>query len=137
MNRFITLAVVAALSVAGITACGKDEAKKPAGDKAGGDTKTAAKTPGITVDTAWAACVACHGAEGKGDGAGAAALDPKPRDFSDAEWQAKTDDATLKKVILEGGPAVGLSATMAPNPQYKGNDEILDGLVKKIRSFKK
>ena len=30
-------------------------------------------------------CVVCHGDSGAGDGPGAAALDPKPRDFSDAK----------------------------------------------------
>lgn len=33
-------------------------------------------------------CVSCHGASGKGDGVAAAALNPKPRNFtSDAEWK--------------------------------------------------
>jgi mono/diheme cytochrome c family protein len=30
-------------------------------------------------------CVSCHGSEGKGDGPGAAALQPKPADFTDPE----------------------------------------------------
>jgi mono/diheme cytochrome c family protein len=30
-------------------------------------------------------CVACHGPQGKGDGPAAAALDPKPKNLSDAE----------------------------------------------------
>lgn len=33
-------------------------------------------------------CVVCHGSQGMGDGPGAAALQPKPRMFSDAAWQA-------------------------------------------------
>jgi len=57
-------------------------------------------------------CVACHGAEGKGDGVAAAALDPKPRDLSDAAYLSTLSNEHLYKVISEGGPSVGLSPTM-------------------------
>lgn len=41
-------------------------------------------------------CVLCHGASGKGDGAGAAGLDPKPRDHTDGAYMnARTDDDLL------------------------------------------
>ena len=32
-------------------------------------------------------CASCHGQEGKGDGTAARFLDPKPRDFTSAEWK--------------------------------------------------
>ncbi|MBU91207.1 MAG: hypothetical protein CL475_02165 [Acidobacteria bacterium] len=32
-------------------------------------------------------CASCHGQEGKGDGSAARFLDPKPRDFTGAEWK--------------------------------------------------
>jgi len=32
-------------------------------------------------------CASCHGQEGKGDGSAARFLDPKPRDFTTAEWK--------------------------------------------------
>ena len=38
-------------------------------------------------------CVACHGADGKADGPGALAMNPRPRNFTDKAWQAKTTDA--------------------------------------------
>ena len=57
-------------------------------------------------------CAACHGATGKGDGAAAAALDPKPRDLSNAEFTSTVSNEHLYKVISEGGPAVGLSPLM-------------------------
>lgn len=82
-------------------------------------------------------CAACHGPDGKGDGAGAAALDPKPRAFADAAWQDSVDDAYLKKVILEGGAAVQKSVAMPGNPDLSGKQEILSELVKHIRSFRK
>lgn len=58
-------------------------------------------------------CAACHGAEGKGDGVAAAALDPKPRNLSDAAYVSTLSDEHLYKVISEGGAAVGLSPMMA------------------------
>jgi len=58
-------------------------------------------------------CAACHGPEGKGDGVAAAALDPKPRDLSDAAYVSTLSNEHLYKVISEGGPAVGLSPLMA------------------------
>jgi len=58
-------------------------------------------------------CAACHGAEGKGDGVASAALDPKPRNLSDAAYVSTKTDEHLYKVISEGGASVGLSPMMA------------------------
>jgi mono/diheme cytochrome c family protein len=82
-------------------------------------------------------CVACHGASGKGDGAGAAALNPKPRDYTDKAWQASITDDQLKKIIVGGGPAVGKSAFMPPNADLETKPEVVDGLVKIVRGFGK
>lgn len=79
-------------------------------------------------------CASCHGVGGAGDGAGAAALNPKPRDFTDKAWQAQVDDARIKTVIEKGGPAVGLSNLMAPWGSVLSPDE-LNELVAKIRAF--
>lgn len=59
-------------------------------------------------------CVACHGPQGKGDGPAAAALDPKPKNLSDAELLSTQTDDFIFKVISEGGASVGLSPMMAP-----------------------
>ena len=59
-------------------------------------------------------CAACHGPGGKGDGPAAAALDPKPRNLTDAELLSTQTDDFIYKVISEGGAAVGLSPMMAP-----------------------
>ncbi|MEZ4417052.1 MAG: cytochrome c [Gemmatimonadota bacterium] len=57
-------------------------------------------------------CATCHGKGGAGNGPGAAALNPKPANFTDpAFWKGKTD-AELEKAIKDGGHSVGLSATM-------------------------
>jgi len=82
-------------------------------------------------------CSVCHGKVGAGDGPGSAALKPKPRDFGDAAWQSEAKDADLKKAILGGGIAVGKSPIMPGNPQLKDKPEVVDELVKLIRSFKK
>lgn len=55
-------------------------------------------------------CSACHGEAGKGDGAAAGAIDPKPSDLT----VTKMSDEELAKIIKEGGPAVGRSPLMAP-----------------------
>lgn len=81
-------------------------------------------------------CAACHGNEGKGDGAGAAALDPKPRAFTDSAWQDSIDDAYLKKIIVEGGASVQKSVAMPGNPDLAAKQDVLFELVKHIRSFK-
>jgi mono/diheme cytochrome c family protein len=82
-------------------------------------------------------CVACHGDHGAGDGPGAAALDPKPRAFADATWQASVTDDQIKKTIVEGGAGVGKSVAMSANPELKDKPEELTALVKIIRDFKK
>jgi mono/diheme cytochrome c family protein len=82
-------------------------------------------------------CAACHGFTGMGDGPGAATLNPKPRNYTDAAWQASITDDTIRQTILKGGQAMGKSAMMPGQPQLKDHPEILDGLVKIIRGFKK
>jgi mono/diheme cytochrome c family protein len=57
-------------------------------------------------------CAMCHGPEGKGDGAAAAALNPKPRNLADAVYIKSRPVDTLRKVITEGGQSVGLSPVM-------------------------
>ncbi len=78
-------------------------------------------------------CVACHGESGKGDGAAAAGLEVKPRNYTDKAWQKKTTDQEIKKVIKEGGAANGMSVQMAAYGNL--SDAELDQLVAYIRSF--
>jgi len=81
-------------------------------------------------------CVVCHGDHGAGDGPGAAALNPKPRAFGDAAWQASVTDDQIKKTILEGGAAVGKSPAMSANPDLADKPDELSALVKIVRDFK-
>jgi mono/diheme cytochrome c family protein len=80
-------------------------------------------------------CAACHGAAGRGDGAAAASLTPKPRNYTDATWQKSVTDEQLRRIIVEGGLAVGKSAGMPPNPDLTARPEMLEGLVGIVRSF--
>ena len=80
-------------------------------------------------------CSTCHGMEGKGNGAAAITLNPKPRNYTDAAWQKSVTDDHLREVILKGGAAVGKSPLMPPNPDLENKPAVIDALVKKVRSF--
>lgn len=62
-------------------------------------------------------CLLCHGATGHGDGAGAAALNPKPRNLSDAKYMNTRNWKDLRDVVAMGGANSGFSALM---PAWKG-----------------
>lgn len=47
-------------------------------------------------------CVLCHGESGKGDGPGGAALNPKPRDWTDHAYMSAQTDDQLYTVIHDG-----------------------------------
>ena len=48
-------------------------------------------------------CVSCHGAKGKGDGAAAAALNPKPADWTSKKVQAESDGEIFWKLSTGRG----------------------------------
>jgi mono/diheme cytochrome c family protein len=79
-------------------------------------------------------CRKCHGEHGKGDGPGAAMLNPKPRDFADCQNMQKRSDDELFKVISQGGEAVGMSADMQAWGGTLSDDDIR-ALMKFVRSF--
>jgi mono/diheme cytochrome c family protein len=55
------------------------------------------------------ACVHCHGAGGKGDGAAKSKLrDHPPRDFTDCKWHEKRTDGELYWVLDHGVPGTGM-----------------------------
>lgn len=81
-------------------------------------------------------CATCHGATGKGDGAAAAALNPKPRNFQDAAVMSKKTDAYLKTIIQKGGAAAGLSPLMPPWGSSLTEQDIAN-VIAYIRSLEK
>jgi cytochrome c553 len=124
-------------------ACSKREpapTQQPAATAAPAPTVAAAVTPDPAMLARRAfqsKCVVCHGDKGAGDGPGAVALNPKPRAYSDAAWQASVTDEHIRKIIVEGGAAVGKSPGMPPNPDLNDKPEVVAELVKIVRSFKK
>ncbi|HWN71206.1 MAG TPA: c-type cytochrome [Haliangium sp.] len=121
--------------------CGKEEAAKQAPQA--GPSPNAQAEPGKPSAAAVAEaknvfqlrCVICHGENGKGDGPGAASLNPKPRNYTDKEWQKSVTDEDLKQVISKGGAALGKSPVMPPSPDLAQKPEVLDALIVMIRGF--
>ena len=53
-------------------------------------------------------CQSCHGALGKGDGKGGAALKPPPADLTDDMWKHGSTDAEVFAVIRDGAKGTGM-----------------------------
>lgn len=81
-------------------------------------------------------CTSCHGAGGKGDGVAAAALNPRPRDFTDAAYMSGLKDEYLFDLVKKGGAAVGKSALM---PAWGGalSDEQIRDVIAYVRTLGK
>jgi mono/diheme cytochrome c family protein len=75
-------------------------------------------------------CAPCHGEGAKGDGASAAAFATKPADLTDGRLLNRLPDEFFARVIMEGGPAMGLAPTMPP---FRGN--LNDGQARQIVAF--
>lgn len=75
-------------------------------------------------------CVACHGAEGRGDGAGAAGFpaEHKPTNFHSGKWKFGGDDASVRQSIAKGRPPY-----MPGHPQL--NPEEVAALSAFVRSL--
>ena len=130
-NRF-ALPVLALAAVLGSSACSSEAKPVKIGvQPAPGDSIaiSEAKTRWRTL------CSTCHGMEGKGDGQAGLALNPRPRTFTDTAWQKSVDDAHIRKIVLEGGAAVGKSPLMPANPDLADKPETVDYLVKIVRSL--
>jgi len=130
-----TVFIAAPLALAfALVGCNKDSGSTTSGGAATGP-KTATATAEAR-EVYKTRCATCHGDNGKGDGPGGAALTPKPRNYSDKEWQKTVTDEQIKKTIVQGGAAVGKSPAMPPAPDLDGKP-VLDGLVGVVREFGK
>ncbi|MBI1847304.1 MAG: c-type cytochrome [Candidatus Rokubacteria bacterium] len=63
-------------------------------------------------------CAPCHGDTGRGDGASAGGLLTRPADLANGHLMNGLPDAWLVSIIMNGGPAEGLSPAMPP---FRGN----------------
>jgi mono/diheme cytochrome c family protein len=88
------------------------------------------------------ACATCHGATGAGDGVAAAALNPKPTNFTTASYRLDTDgdgqpgsDTDIANTIKYGTAKYGGSAGMPARADFSADE--VNNLVVYLRSLKK
>jgi mono/diheme cytochrome c family protein len=95
------------------------------------------QSPKVEANTMFhSRCIVCHGEQGKGDGPGSAALNPKPRNYTDGVWQKSVTDEQITNVIMYGGAAAGKSPIMPASPDLQSKPEVVAELVKIVRSFR-
>ena len=128
--------------VLALAACGKNQTPPPPSSGPFGATESGPSQPKLAGAEPSRAekmfkniCAQCHGLDGSGNGAAAAMLSVKPRNYTDPKWQASTTDDDIRKIIVHGGAAVGKSEIMGGHPELEQQPEVLDGLVKIIRGF--
>ncbi len=78
-------------------------------------------------------CASCHGAEGAGDGYGAEGMNPLPSDLR--KLPPSADDATLSRIVVEGGAAVGKSSGMPGFPELGQHPDHLKALLGYLRTL--
>jgi mono/diheme cytochrome c family protein len=128
--RRATLAVGMLLFLAFVAAVGPAEAR-------GEEEPVSAAASAEAKEIYRSRCTLCHGELGKGDGPGAAAFDPRPRDLSGRAWQESVSDAYIEKIIVAGGVAVGKSPMMPANPDLKSKPEVVAALRLVVRGLEK
>lgn len=91
--------------------------------------------PGKAPYDKW--CAACHGVDGAGEGAAAAYMLPRPRDFTQANYQIRTTgsgdlptDADIQHVI-----DVGMPGTAMPGWERKLSERERTDLVSYLKTF--
>jgi mono/diheme cytochrome c family protein len=85
----------------------------------------APSTPDVLAGQALYArnCAVCHGPRGLGDGPSAVGFATKPANLADGRLLNALPDEFLINVILNGGPAEGLSSGMPPFRGLVGEDQ--------------
>lgn len=109
---------IAVLSLLGGMACAQAPTREPVSD----GTRMAYEQR----------CALCHGVDGDGSGPHAASLPVRPANWTNDTVQLSDDQ--LRRVILDGGAAIGKSSAMPPNPDLQSS-RTLDEMVALIRSF--
>jgi mono/diheme cytochrome c family protein len=116
----------------------------PAPAEATAAAPAAATTAAVSSDAGAQAyktyCVTCHGAAGKGDGAAAAALNPKPANFAmgafkyDANGNGAAGDVDdIMAIVHDGAAKHGGSPLMAPWPML--SQEQLRAIAEYVKSL--
>jgi mono/diheme cytochrome c family protein len=130
VSVFAVVLTVTALGHALVVGCGgksNQSGQQPSPTPGTGTPgATASATPGAKIYAD--RCALCHGAEGKGDGTAAAALDPKPRNHTDGSYMNAHSDAELLAVIRDGKGAM---------PAWKSvlSEEDIQAVLKHVRTL--
>lgn len=143
MDRNVTRVLVISIGILLLAACGGGS-EQPADAAPSNAAAIAAESQTASVDPAaqiahgkqifQSTCAACHGETGKGDGPGSAALDPKPRDFSNDEYMSGLTDTEIRNTIKYGGAIKGMPQ-MPSHPQF--SEEDLNAVVAYVRTLHK
>lgn len=131
-----TMLVIAATAHALLVGCGGGR-QATENTSGGGNPDTSAPASSSMPDTSDLGakvyarnCALCHGPNGKGNGPGAVALNPKPRDHTDAAYMNSRTDEQLLDVIRNGKPGTGMTA-------WKGvlSEAEIQAVLKHVRSL--
>ncbi len=79
-------------------------------------------------------CQICHGEHGRGNGFNASELNPRPRDFTNAQLWQGTSDERFQYAIARGGPSVGESVLM-PAWEHTLTEQQIRDVIVYLRSF--
>ncbi len=112
--------------------CGKKKTQETSSTTETATTEMAVNEAGKSVYMT--NCASCHGPQGAGDGAAAAALNPKPRNFQTEELAYGSDLASVIKVVTNGSPKVPTMVawkSVLNEQQIKDVSEYVLYLVKK------
>lgn len=132
-------------AVISVTSCGSSRQESVSQAPAGVEKESHAQSGAVAItnearmqakDMFSSRCAACHGPDGRGDGPGAANLDPKPRNLHDEVWQKAVTDEDIEKAILYGGSAVGKSPLMVPNPDLQSQPAVVAALREHVRQLR-
>ena len=141
-ERWIAVALIAGAAWMGVVAgCGpKKEGTEtttttttettPAPDTAAAPAAAGEVSMAVGEQVVKERCVLCHGESGKGDGPGGAALNPKPRNWTDDDYMASRTDDQLYEVIFNGKgsmPAWGKTGIL--------NESQIRSAIMKVRTF--
>lgn len=88
-----------------------------------------------------ARCAHCHGRLADGTGVLRKNMRPRPRNLRVRGWFERVEYAKrtelLKQVIVGGGPALGLSPLMPPQPDLEERPELLYALIYHLAAYHK